>query len=90
MRRVDAVLGLVMRRGFVEIAREAAPYERGIAEALKRTQLAWAAAAGYGQLVTYTQEGNDAMRTLNLKLGYRERLASISVRGRLATSASDV
>ena len=25
---------------------------RGIAEALKRTQLAWAAAAGYGQLVT--------------------------------------
>ena len=63
---------------------------RGIAEALKRTQLAWAAAAGYGQLVTYTQEGNDAMRMLNLKLGYRERLASISVRGPLVTSASDV
>ena len=34
---------------------------RGIAEALKRAQLAWAAAAGYRQLVTYTQEGNDAI-----------------------------
>ena len=56
---------------------------RGIAAALKRTQLAWAAAAGYRQLVTYTQEGNGAMRGLNLKLGYRERLASIAVKGAL-------
>jgi GNAT superfamily N-acetyltransferase len=56
---------------------------RGIAEALKRQQLAWAAAAGYRRLVTYTQEGNDAMRALNLKLGYRERLASLTVKGPL-------
>lgn len=63
---------------------------RGIAEALKRTQLAWAAAAGYEQLVTFTQEGNDALRALNVKLGYRERLASIAVRGPLPTSAADV
>lgn len=63
---------------------------RGIAEALKRTQLVWAASAGCERLVTYTQEGNDAMRSLNLKLGYRERLASISVCGPLATSATDV
>ncbi len=56
---------------------------RGVAEALKRQQLAWAAAAGYQRLVTYTQEGNDAMRALNLKLGYRERLASIAVKGPL-------
>jgi GNAT superfamily N-acetyltransferase len=56
---------------------------RGIAEALKRTQLHWAAAAGYRLLVTSTQEGNEAMRSLNLKLGYRERLASIAVRGPL-------
>jgi len=54
---------------------------RGIAEALKRTQIAWAASAGYRTLVTYTQEGNEAMRALNLKLGYRERFASIAVRG---------
>jgi mycothiol synthase len=56
---------------------------RGIAEALKRQQIAWATAAGYRQLVTYTQEGNEAMRGLNLKLGYLERLASIAVRGPL-------
>ena len=54
---------------------------RGIAEALKRRQIAWAAGAGYRRLVTYTQEGNDAMRALNLKLGYRERLAAIAVKG---------
>lgn len=56
---------------------------RGIGGALKRAQIAWAAAAGYGRLITYTQTGNDAMRSLNLKLGYRERLASIAVRGPL-------
>jgi mycothiol synthase len=56
---------------------------RGIAEAMKRAQIAWAAAAGYRRLVTYTQEGNDAMRSLNLKLGYRERLAAIAVQGPL-------
>jgi mycothiol synthase len=56
---------------------------RGIAEALKREQIRWAAAQGYARLLTYTQEGNDAMRGLNLKLGYRERLASIAVKGPL-------
>jgi GNAT superfamily N-acetyltransferase len=56
---------------------------RGIAEALKRTQLAWAAAAGYRQLVTSTLTDNTAMRGLNLKLGYSERLASIEVKGPL-------
>jgi GNAT superfamily N-acetyltransferase len=56
---------------------------RGIAEALKREQIRWAAAAGYRRLITYTQEGNDPMRRLNLKLGYRERLASLSVKGPL-------
>ena len=56
---------------------------RGIATALKRQQLAWAAGARYRQLVTYTQEGNEAMRSLNLALGYRERLASIAVKGPL-------
>jgi mycothiol synthase len=56
---------------------------RGIAEALKREQIRWAAANGYKRLVTWTQEGNDAMRSLNLKLGYRERLADISIKGPL-------
>ncbi len=56
---------------------------RRIAEALKREQIRWAAAHGYKRLLTYTQEGNDAMRGLNLKLGYRERLASLAVKGPL-------
>jgi mycothiol synthase len=56
---------------------------RGIAEALKRSQLAWAVAAGYQQLVTSTLTDNTAMRGLNLKLGYSERLASIEVKGPL-------
>jgi len=56
---------------------------RGIAEALKRTQLAWAAAAGYRQLVTSTLTDRPAMRRLNLKLGYSERLAAIEVKGPL-------
>jgi GNAT superfamily N-acetyltransferase len=56
---------------------------RGIAEALKRGQIHWAATHGYRRLITWTQEGNDAMRGLNLKLGYRERLDSVSVKGPL-------
>jgi len=53
---------------------------RGIAVALKQTQLAWAAARGYRRLVTNTQEGNEAMRGINEKLGYREEPAWIIVR----------
>jgi GNAT superfamily N-acetyltransferase len=56
---------------------------RGIARALKQTQIAWAGAEGYRRLITGTQAGNAAMRTLNLQLGYRERLASIAVKGSL-------
>ena len=56
---------------------------RGIGEALKREQIRWAAAHGYRRLITWTQEGNDAMRNLNLKLGYRERLSSLAVKGPL-------
>ena len=56
---------------------------RGIAEALKREQISWAAAHSYRRLITWTQEGNDAMRSLNLKLGYRERLAELSLKGPL-------
>jgi GNAT superfamily N-acetyltransferase len=43
---------------------------RGIGTALKRTQIAWAAANGYRELITFTQQGNDAMRAVNEKLGY--------------------
>jgi mycothiol synthase len=55
---------------------------RGIATALKQTQIAWAAANGYRELVTFTQEGNDGMRAVNLALGYEEQPAWIRVRRR--------
>jgi mycothiol synthase len=55
---------------------------RGIATALKQTQIAWAAANGYRELVTFTQEGNDGMRAVNLALEYEEQPAWIRVRRR--------
>ena len=45
---------------------------RGIAEALKRAQIAWAAEHGYRRIVTATHDANEPMRRLNEKLGYRE------------------
>jgi len=71
--------------GYVEVWNATTPTEPiTVAEtkaiALKRTQLAWAAEHGYRRLVTYTQEGNEAMRAINKKLGYREQPAWILVR----------
>ena len=43
---------------------------RGLATALKRRQLAWAAANGIREVVTWTQEGNEAMQRVNVRLGY--------------------
>jgi len=56
---------------------------RGIGSALKRAQIAWAAENGYRRLITWTQDGNLAMRTLNLSLGYVEQPDTISVKGPL-------
>ncbi|HSC73030.1 MAG TPA: GNAT family N-acetyltransferase [Gaiellaceae bacterium] len=44
---------------------------RGVARALKRTQIAAAKHAGFRRLVTGSEERNVAMRSLNAKLGYR-------------------
>ena len=52
---------------------------RGLATLLKRTQLAWAAANGLRELVTWTQDRNDAMQAVNAKLGYAERPSAIRV-----------
>jgi mycothiol synthase len=68
----------VLEHGFTAVVRS--HRGRGIAIGLKRTQLAWAAEHGYRRLVTYTQEGNEAMRAINKKLGYREQPAWILVR----------
>jgi mycothiol synthase len=52
---------------------------RGIASALKRMELAWAAANGFREVVTWTQRGNDAMRRLNERLGYEYRDESVTM-----------
>jgi GNAT superfamily N-acetyltransferase len=56
---------------------------RGIATALKRTQLHWAAKAGVHELVTWTQRGNEAMQALNRKLGYLDRARQLTFQGPL-------
>ncbi len=56
---------------------------RGIARLLKRSQLAWAARAGVVRLVTWTQQGNDAMQALNRSLGYVDGAKVITFQGAL-------
>jgi GNAT superfamily N-acetyltransferase len=43
---------------------------RGVASALKRTALAFAAANGIREVYTWTQRGNEDMRRVNERLGY--------------------
>jgi mycothiol synthase len=54
---------------------------RGLATALKRQTIAWAAANGLSELYTWTQTGNEGMRAVNERLGYHTRSTSITVRG---------
>jgi GNAT superfamily N-acetyltransferase len=56
---------------------------RGIATALKRTQIAAAKDAGFRRLITGSEERNEAMRALNAKLGYtpEPRLNTLVLRG---------
>jgi GNAT superfamily N-acetyltransferase len=46
---------------------------RGLAAAMKRRQLRWAAANGIDEIITWTQQGNEAMQRVNLGLGYVTR-----------------
>lgn len=52
---------------------------RGLATALKRAELAWAAANGLREIYTWTQRGNEGMRQVNERLGYRYRNVSVTV-----------
>jgi mycothiol synthase len=54
---------------------------RGLAIALKRAQIAWAAEHGYSEILTSTVAGNDAMRGVNERLGYRPFREEIVVEG---------
>lgn len=55
---------------------------RGIATALKQTEVAWAAANGYRELLTFTQDRNEGMQAINLALGFIPQPAWISMRRR--------
>jgi mycothiol synthase len=56
---------------------------RGLATALKRLTLAFAAEHGVREVYTWTQRDNADMRALNERLGYRYGVESITVRGSL-------
>jgi mycothiol synthase len=58
---------------------------RGIAQALKRTQIAAAKEAGYERLRTQNDLANVAMRRVNERLGYRARLEWVHLAGPLVT-----
>jgi mycothiol synthase len=53
---------------------------RGVAAALKRTTLAYAAEHGLAEVYTWTQKNNADMRRLNERLGYVARSQSITMR----------
>jgi mycothiol synthase len=53
---------------------------RGLAAAMKRRQLRWASANGIAEIVTWTQQGNEAMQHVNVALGYVSRSVSHVVR----------
>lgn len=59
---------------------------RGIAGALKRTQIAWAKANGYERLTTGNELRNAPIRRLNARLGYTEIPGRALMRGPLAGS----
>jgi mycothiol synthase len=54
---------------------------RGLATALKRAELAWAAGNGIRKIITWTQRGNDAMRAANERLGYVYRQVTVNMHG---------
>ncbi len=54
---------------------------RGLAIALKRLELAWAAEHGFSEVLTWTQRGNEGMRAVNERLGYVYRTVSFKMMG---------
>jgi len=57
---------------------------RGIASALKATQIRWAKENGYEELRTSNEERNAPIRKLNKRFGYRPAVGRIYLRGPLA------
>jgi len=59
---------------------------RGIAGALKRTQITWAKAQGIERLSTTNELRNEPIRRLNERLGYRPAPGRVILRGPLAST----
>jgi GNAT superfamily N-acetyltransferase len=57
---------------------------RGVARALKATQIVWAKANGYEELRTRNEERNAPIRHLNEEFGYRPTIGRIYLKGPLA------
>ena len=60
---------------------------RGIAAALKRTQIAWAKQAGYTKLETSNEVRNEPIRRLNERYGYASEPGQLTLLGPLAPNA---
>ena len=56
---------------------------RGLAIALKRLELEWAAANGFTEVLTWTQRDNASMRAVNERLGYVYRTVALKMLGRV-------
>jgi mycothiol synthase len=54
---------------------------RGLAIALKRLELVWAAENGIEEVLTWTQRGNEGMRAVNERLGYEYRTVALKMMG---------
>jgi mycothiol synthase len=65
--------------GLTVVAREWR--RRGLALALKRLELEWAAANGITEVLTWTQRDNASMRAVNERLGYEYRAVALKVLG---------
>jgi GNAT superfamily N-acetyltransferase len=51
----------------------------GLALALKRLELEWAAENDFDEVLTWTQRGNDGMRAVNERLGYEYRTVAVKM-----------
>ncbi|HUB37946.1 MAG TPA: GNAT family N-acetyltransferase, partial [Streptosporangiaceae bacterium] len=58
---------------------------RGVASALKATEINWALANGYTELHTSNEERNTPVNRLNARLGYRPGVGRIYLVGPLHT-----
>jgi mycothiol synthase len=56
---------------------------RGLGRVLKQAQIEWASQNGIRTLVSWTQQGNEAMQALNRSLGYQEMSKVLTMQGPL-------